>query len=167
MKWGELHELLFKKKCWAFNLQTSFRRKDVCQRDPVLSIHHFTAFSAVLIVVFVYTEGWGKVKDHVIFVEALFICSHWQMDGLCVCVCGQRAQLAAGCHSVTHPENTRPPILCFCVSQSGADHMDSSSTMLIFFSTVSAHHLLHLQHLPGASRSNTNTTARKLAPLHA
>lgn len=28
----------------------------------------------------VYAGGFGKVKGHLMFVEAVFVCLHWQMD---------------------------------------------------------------------------------------
>lgn len=44
-------------------------------------------------------DGFGGGKGHLVFAEAVFVCLHWQMDGVCVeaYVCGQRAQLEAHC----------------------------------------------------------------------
>lgn len=33
-----------------------------------------------------YAGGFGNVKGHMGFVEAGFVCLHWQMDGVCMCV---------------------------------------------------------------------------------
>lgn len=32
-------------------------------------------------------DGFGKVNGHVMFAQAVFVCFHWQMDGMCVCWC--------------------------------------------------------------------------------
>lgn len=53
--------------------------------------------TCVCICLIVYAGGFGKAKGHLLFVEAVFVCLHWQMDG----VCGQRAQLEADCVSAT------------------------------------------------------------------
>lgn len=35
----------------------------------------------------VCADGFGKVKGHLMFVEAVFVCLHWQMDGVCRPTC--------------------------------------------------------------------------------
>ena len=44
-----------------------------------------------------------EAKGHLMFVEAVFVCLHWQMDG----VSGQRAQLGADCVSATDTADQR------------------------------------------------------------
>lgn len=47
----------------------------------------------------VYAGGFGTVKGHWVFVEAVFVCFHWQMDGACVW-----AHLEVCCHCATYIE---------------------------------------------------------------
>lgn len=57
----------------------------------------------------VYAGGFGEVKGHLMFVEA--VCVLTLADGWCVHVCGQWAQLEADCVSATDAEDLEKGIL--------------------------------------------------------
>lgn len=79
-----------------------------------------------------YAGGFGKAKGHLMFVEAVFVCLHWQMDG----VCGQRAQLGADCVSATDTEDLKKAVQYIkkhCLSPfSTAQESESKADRFIF-----------------------------------